>query len=156
MRLEGSAGQHLELHLAAYQFMGTPQEGDGFDWDANWLVIEGEAKDGSRSWAFRDPCLLTFEARELAAWLAAVAGGQTGIEAIDFTEPNLEFRRMSLPGEQPVVRVTFRLESRSPWAPDPYEDDQWDACWLEFETSAANLRVAAEELLSELERFPER
>jgi hypothetical protein len=63
---------------------------------------------------------------------------------------------MSSPNDEPVIRVTFRLESRAPWCPDPYEDDHWDDCWLEFDVSAAALRVAAGALRSDLEKFHER
>jgi hypothetical protein len=89
------------------------------------------------------------------AWLEAVADDRPEDEAIDFMEPNLEFRRISPPGAQPVVRVIFRLESAPPWAPDVAEED-WDNAYVDFDTSPDALRVAADELRTELDRFPER
>ena len=156
MRLTGTDGRSLDLSIIGYQFAGLTGEPGGFDHDANWLVVEGRANDGTRTWKFRDPCLLTVEARELVAWLEAVAERWRELEATDFLEPNLEFRRVSAPTEPPIVRVTFRLESRPPWAADAYEEDDWDRTWLEFATSAEVLRTAASELRAELERFPQR
>jgi hypothetical protein len=155
MRIDGGAAQYLELHLVGYEFQHAARQSDGFDWDANWLVVAGQASDGERAWSFRDPCLLTTDARRLVAWLELVADGSPQDDALDFLEPNLEFRRVSSPGDQPVVRVIFRLESAPPWAPDVAEED-WDNAYLDFETSPDALRAAANELRAELERYPER
>jgi hypothetical protein len=155
MRLAGPGGSYLELHVVGYQFPGrTPHPGD-FDWDANWLIVDGRASDGERSWNFRDPCLLTIEGQELVVWLDAVAADRPGLDATNFTEPNLEFRRMSAPSEPPVVRVTLRLEARPPWATGVAEED-WDSTWLEFGAQHDDLRAAAAELRSELARYPRR
>lgn len=155
MRLLGAGGRSLELSIKGYEFGGMTAEPGDFDFDANWLVVQGLANDGARPWSFRDPSLLTTDVRRLVAWLEAVADDRPEDEAIDFMEPNLEFRRVSPPGAQPVVRVIFRLESRPPWAPDVAEED-WDNAYLDFDTSPDALRVAANELRTELDRYPER
>jgi hypothetical protein len=63
------------LHPAGYQFEVTPATADEEEWDANWLMICGNVRTAdSRRWAFLDPCLTTWEARSLSAWLRAVAG----------------------------------------------------------------------------------
>lgn len=103
MRLDGAEDRSLELTVAGYQFpdIGTPGSAtgqDGFHYDANWLVIAGHVNDGQHSWTFRDPCLLTTEALELARWLDAAADVSTDLEAADFIEPNLDFRRVSTLG----------------------------------------------------------
>jgi hypothetical protein len=155
MRLDGRRGRALELTIDGYQFPGTSANGGGFDFDANWLIVRGRVNDGAREWTFRDPCLLTHEARELAAWLEAVATDWRDLDAIDFTEPNLEFRRTSAPGDAPVVRVTLRLEALPPWAEDVSEDD-WDKHFIDLELSREALAIAASNLKDELERYPQR
>jgi hypothetical protein len=155
MRLESSTGGSLRMSVVGYQFPDLPGSRGLFDHDANWLVALGEASDGERAWAFRDPCLLTTEARNLVDWLHAVANDRPADDAIDFTEPNLEFRLTSPPGAQPVIRVTFRLESRPPWNPNITEED-WDSAYLDFDMAPDAVRAAADELRSELEQYPER
>jgi hypothetical protein len=155
MRLDGRAGRALELTIDGYQFPGMAAEPDGFDFDANWLIIRGRVSDGAREWTFRDPCLLTDEARELAAWLEAVATDWRDLDATDFIEPNLEFRRVSAPGDAPVIRVTLRLEARPPWTGDVSEDD-WDKHFIELELSREALAAAASDLRDELKRYPKR
>ena len=154
MQLEGSGGASLRLSIVGYQFPGLPGSRLLFDHDANWLVVAGQASDGHRAWTFRDPCLLTTDARRLVAWLEAVADGSAD-ESIDFMEPNLELRWISPPGVRPVVRVIFRLESRPPWASDITEED-WGGAYLDIDVSPDALRQAANDLGSELERYPER
>jgi hypothetical protein len=155
MRLDGGGGRVLELTLDGYQFPEMTSEPGGVDFDANWLMVRGRVSDGAREWTFRDPCLLTDEARELSAWLEAVSTDWRDLGATDFTEPNLEFRRMSAPGDPPVVRVTLRLEARPPWAGEVSEDD-WDKHFIELELSREALAAAATDLKDELKRYPKR
>lgn len=103
---EGSAGW-LRLGIDAYQF---PENVDDA-WDSNWLVVRGEAALGSQRWSFRDPCLTTFELARLADWLDQAVAGNAN-EFCGFTEPNLEFRRLS----DTKLRIGFSLEAQPPWA----------------------------------------
>jgi hypothetical protein len=166
VRLETGGGSSLRLSIVGYQFPHAPSRllsavgvlssaDTDFDFDANWLVVQGEVSDGHRAWTFRDACLLTVEVRDLAAWLDAVAEGRPNLEDLDFLEPNLAFsRRSTIPG-RPAVRVTFRLEARPPWMTSPVEDeDDWDGAWVEFETSPDHLRTAATDLRAALSRYP--
>jgi hypothetical protein len=155
MHLEGDGGRLLDLSIVGYQFPSKSSGTLGFDHDANWLVVNGRVSDGTRSWSFQDPCLLTTEARELVAWLEAVADGWLELDTIDFTEPNLEFARVSAPADPPVIHVTFRLEAWPPWWNHVTEDD-WDGVWLEFDSSREALAAAANDLKNEVHRYPER
>jgi hypothetical protein len=76
VRLLSLDGTSIDLRPIRYQFGANPQALPGTDWDANWLIIQGEVHtaDGA-SWTFIDPCLTTWEAREFGAWLRGVAGG---------------------------------------------------------------------------------
>ncbi len=155
MHLEGDGGRSFDLSVVGYQFAGGAPEPGEFDFDANWLVVHGQANDGDREWQFRSPCMLTTEARQLTAWLEAVASGWRDLDPTDFIEPILEFRRVSAPEDPPTVRVTFRLEARPPWA-DELIDDDWDGIWLEFDVSPETLATAASDLRNELRQYPER
>jgi hypothetical protein len=75
VRLASIDGSFLDLRIVGYQFPGTVGDGSGRGWDANWLVIRGEVNDGGRISAFQDPCLTTWEARQVAEWLRGVATG---------------------------------------------------------------------------------
>jgi hypothetical protein len=155
MRLEGTGGCTLGLQIEGYEFPDLPGSRLLFDHDANWLMVSGRASDGARAWSFRDACLLTTDVRRLAGWLAAVADGVAADEAIDFMEPNLEFRRVTPPGARPVVRVVFRLEARPPWVPNTTADDG-DGAHVDFAMLPDALRAAADDLSSQLTLYPER
>jgi hypothetical protein len=91
MRLRSTDGASVELHITGHEFpdhrvpvvevaINWLQAGPTAsqlpnadaedllrDWDANWLQVSGSITlaDG-RIWAFEDPCLATWQARELA------------------------------------------------------------------------------------------
>lgn len=155
MRLDGANGS-LELSIVGYQFPSAVPEVEGFEHDANWLVIAGEVTDRDRNWQFRGPCLLTAEADELASWLEGMAEGRSFVDALDFTEPNLTFRRVSLPDRDHGVRVVFELEARPPWHRFTGDEGDWGTVWLEIPTTQDALRSAARSLREELLLFPAR
>jgi hypothetical protein len=109
---EGPKGS-LRLSVECYQF---PENADDW-WDSNWLIITGDAVIDGKPWFFRDPCLTTFEIERLADWLDQVAAGQAERSFCGFTEPNLDFERLS----NEAIRVAFSLESLPPWG-DPGGD----------------------------------
>lgn len=98
----------VELWPVGYEFGAT---GPGGDWDANWLVIHGSVRTSTgEEWAFEDPCLTTWEADELGAWLRAAADGDAPEGLLTFTEPNLGFSIAR--NEEPLIlRVHLSLES---------------------------------------------
>lgn len=104
---EGSRGS-LRIGVERYQF---PEITDDY-WDSNWLIITGDAVLDDKSWSFRDPCLTTFEMERLADWLDQVSSGQCEKAFCGFTEPNLDFERVSAT----AVRVAFSLEALPPWS----------------------------------------
>lgn len=154
MRLDGAGGQFLELSIVGYEFSSMNPAPFGFDHDANWLMIEGRAAEGDRGWTFRAPCLLTTELRELAAWFEAVADEWPDLEEIDFTEPNIAFKRMTTPPDPPVIQVTFSLEARPPWLSSRPVD--YEPFTLNFPTTIELTRQVARDLQADLQQFPER
>jgi hypothetical protein len=122
VRLTSGDGTVVILHPLQYQFGPSSEPRD---WDANWLVISGhvELPDG-RSWSFTDPCLTTWEARELGLWLRRVLSGDVQPAAINgeedenlliFTEPNVAFSLASRGDGSATIRVHFSVESSPPW-----------------------------------------
>jgi hypothetical protein len=104
---EGPTGS-LRIGVERYQF---PEITDD-DWDSNWLIITGDAVVDDKSWSFRDPCLTTFEVERLANWLDEVSDGRAEKPFCGFTEPNLDFERVS----DATVRIAFSLEALPPWS----------------------------------------
>lgn len=165
MRLTSSDGASLELRPTRYQFAADPEEPG--DWDGNWLEVHGLVRTAAGgSWEFDDPCLTTWEARQLLEWLRAAAAGRVPVSeaptedpegVLAFTEPNLAFSVAARDDESLVVRVHLALESVG-GRPGADEDA---AC--ELDASIVPLRVGSEELLAaaraweaDLEPFPER
>jgi hypothetical protein len=165
VRLSGRDGAAVELRPTGYEFpRPTGQPGD---WDANWLVVHGEVRTAAgEAWAFDHPCLTTWEARELARWLRAVAAGDvSATEAptedsagmLVFTEPNLGFSVASSGAEDVVVRAHLSLEAVV-GRPGADLDASYDlyAFSLPLRVGRAHLVAAAQEWEQGLARFPER
>lgn len=138
---EGTTGS-LRIGVERYQFPDIVDD----EWDSNWLIVSGEADLDGRSWSFREPCLTTFEVEHLADWLDRVVAGQAAQPICGFTEPNLEFERISAE----AVRITFWLEALPHWAkPDSDLGD------IGFEVPISDaLSTTATCLRSILSRFP--
>lgn len=150
----------VEIRPLRYQFplVGTNS------YDDNWLVIGGAVSTAEGSWSFADPCLLTGEAREVAAWLRAVAAGRVAVTGLDaegelspdtwFNEPLLAFSLADRSEGGVVIRVHLSLEAAHPWqqgddGADIYQcvvgvqldtaallhaTDQWDLALASFPT----------------------
>ncbi len=114
----------VELHPLRYQFPATP----GDPYDDNWLVIGGKVTTPEGDWSFADPCLLTDEAREVGAWLRAVAAETVPVTGRDpegglspdtwFVEPVLAFSladRSDRSEGGAVIRVHLSSEAAPPW-----------------------------------------
>lgn len=117
MRLESTDGGAVELSIKSYQFGSSNEHRD---WDANWLVVAGAValSDGA-TWSFEDPCLTTWEARELLDWLRQVHAGHVQPSIWDsdeerllvFTEPNIAFSLAARSEDSVTVRAHLSLES---------------------------------------------
>lgn len=164
MRLGALGGARVEFRIVGYQYPDNAGGGSSRDWDANWLLVAGDAvTDDGRSCSFRDPCLTTWEARRLGEWLRAVADGSVSPRPFDgskverllvFTEPNVAFSLEARSGEDVVIRVHLSLESRPPWfgpgAPDIFD------YFLSVPTNVATLSRAVDDWDRQLEQVPER
>lgn len=153
MKLLGANGDSLELEIRGYQFEDTDSLVDD-TYDPNWLRVVVRASSAGRSWQSTAPCLLTWEAGELADWMDAVASGKPADSLLEFLEPNLSFEYRPAEGGQAIIRVAFEQESRPPWCPvagPPHRD-----CWIALEADAEELRRWSHDLRNQLIKFPRR
>ncbi len=140
MQLNSSDGASVELRIPGYEFPDYPAPApdralsglkgpgntpvpDVRTWDANWLQVAGNVTlaDG-RTWAFEDPCLTTWEARELGEWLREVSAGTErpfrGIREpqgwLVFTNPNLGLTLQERTVGHVWMRIEFTGETKPP------------------------------------------
>lgn len=145
-----------------YQFATV--RGDAYD--DNWLVIGGTVTTPEGSWSFADPCLLTDEARQVAAWLRAVAAGTVTVTAPDadgelspdtwFIEPLLAFSLADRSKDgAAVIRIHLSLEAAPPWQQGDDEADIYQyVVGVRMDTAA--LLHAADQWDLALTSFPPR
>jgi len=177
MRLNSADGASVELRIVGYQFPdydaqvpdrglpklkgpGTIAVVGGDKWDPNWLQVAGNIALADRStWAFEDPCLTTWEARELGEWLRAVAAGTEqpfhGIHEprgwLWFTEPNLGLTLEERTAGRVRMRIDFSAEAQPPWTQcGP------GGCLVSLDVSAREVAEAAESWMQNLAEFPAR
>ncbi|MGP3632475.1 WapI family immunity protein [Streptomyces sp. 24-1644] len=151
----------VELRPLRYQFPAV--RGDSYD--DNWLVVGGAVTTTAGSWTFTDPCLLTDEARQVAAWLRAVAAGTVAATVPDdadglspdtwFVEPVLAFSVAAPTEDGAVLRVHLSMEAAPPWqqadgGPDIYQ------YVVEVRLDTAAVLTAADQWELALSHFPPR
>ncbi|WP_326647466.1 WapI family immunity protein [Streptomyces sp. NBC_01750] len=151
----------VDLRPLRYQF-ATAQ---GNRYDDNWLIIGGTVSTAEGSWSFTDPSLLAHEARQVAAWLRAVAPGTVSVTHPDdegylspdtwFNEPVLAFSLADRSEAGAVVRLHLSLEATPPWQQG---DDRADIYqyFVEVRTDTAALLHAADQWDLALASFPTR
>ena len=152
MLLQSEDGSALSLDLVGYEFPTLQGAGDHFDFDANWLVVAGRVTAPRQTWSFREPSLLTTEARELLVWLRAIAGGQSrtdleDLEDLEFLEPNLSFALTDVADGLVRIRVGLTAEC----SPPPQKSVQ-----LDLTMPSRAVEVAADRCEAEISAYPER
>jgi hypothetical protein len=143
-------GPQIELTVLGYQFPHGVS-----DWhDLNWLNILVRVQTVGAHWkGGPDPCLLTTEARELAGWLRAVADG-SAVSPLEFIEPELSFA-VARPSDDRGVPLAVTLKHA-------FIKDQMlfsvqvTELPLVLYVVPEDLAAAAEDLESDLRRFPVR
>jgi hypothetical protein len=170
MRLTSPTGDVLGLTIAGYQFPDEHSREAARErankagisggslaprnpHDDNWLMIRGRVEAPLGSWDFLEPCLETWEVRELVGWLRAASRGEAR-GTLGFLEPVIEFESATPTsgGSAMKVVVNFRLEGRPPWVAHGTDD----GAPVDFLFSLADLDEAASELERELAQYPER
>ena len=151
MLLAGREGNELELAIVGYQF--PDEEHD--PWDSNWLLVALRVVSPQGSWEVVDPCLTTWEAKRLVAWLVNAAARDPSAAQASFTEPNLTVTARSKV-RSPLrvqVKACFQLELRPPWAKTVSAGG--DLC-VDLDVERGELARAAASLLGDLVRYPQR
>ncbi|MDP9886081.1 hypothetical protein J2W21_003606 [Sinomonas atrocyanea] len=161
MKFVSRDGAIFELAVDSYQFPAREGAVFGRDADSNWLNVRGNLSlpDG-RSSNFRDPCLTTWDARELADWLRSVSCGHApSLSSNDgpglvFDEPCLAFDAEQLEGDTAVLRVYLSLEAEPAFvvegAHGMFEN------YVQLTMSLAELGRAAAEWDAEIKAYPVR
>jgi hypothetical protein len=145
-------GPTIELSIVGYEF---PDGGTGWhDW--NWLNVEVHVRSGPAAWSGGpDACLLTTEARELAAWLRAVASGAEREPGVDFLEPELAFavvRRLASGEVEVRITLGYLLIREQNLVPG----EKLEELPIVVRVSPASLHTAAADLEASLRHWPER
>jgi hypothetical protein len=158
--IEGQEGTRVELDLGGYEFPEMQARGPHFDHDANWLRVRGKIFDGTQSWSFDDPCLMTDEAASLAHWLRGVVSGVVepdvwmGKTSAWFTEPNVSARLDARTDETVAIVWYFSQESAPPGALDDIRYGEGHA--VETTVLRLSLTAAIDDWEAQLRRFPVR
>jgi hypothetical protein len=152
MLLRGREGNELELAVVGYQFPDEERD----PWDSNWLLISVRVLTPQGSWSVVDPCLTTWEAKRLVAWLVHAAARDPAAVPMTFTEPNLTVTARSRTSRPPLrvhVRACFALELRPPWLHNVAGSD--NLC-IDLDVERSDLARAAASLLADLMAYPQR
>jgi len=166
VRLASSTGAVVDLRPTGYQYAeagwarpegAEPAAGPPDDWDANWLMIRGDAStaDG-RCWSFTDPCMTTWEAEELWAWLEMASQNAAGRDEVVFLEPNVSFFIDGRDGDRVRMQVRFSHESLPDWLPRDAAGWQAQEYLVALEVTTADLAAAARDWDRERRAFPAR
>lgn len=161
MRLGSADGAIVSLRPLGYQFPERSESTvDGFDWDANWLIVAAEIRtaDG-REWSFTSPCLTTAEADALGDWLDALSANRTTIGELANLEPVLSFQPDDHTDDhahdrsdgQCRFRLRLALEALPPWS-----RDRFGSLDVPLTLSPADLTAAAQSWRADCAAFPAR
>ena len=120
------------------------------DWDGNWLNIFLKVESKVGNWQTVDPSLTTWEIQELIKWFNDLANNtKPKWTDMEFTEPNLSlYLKNDFNDLNKQIRIKFDLESRPKSAT---EDKEY---FLDFEADSLELKRLADDLTSELKRYP--
>jgi len=150
MQLKGPAGDAFSLKVAGYQF---PEITDDV-YDSNWLLVDVTVTVRGRTRQARQPCLDTYELAELIDWTEALAAGEETEPELYFCEPNLRFDLQERAGDRVRLRVFFDMENQPKKALASASSTP-HLC-ANLECTLEELRAWAEDLRTQLSRFPPR
>jgi hypothetical protein len=149
VRLKGREGNEVELRPVAYQHPDNRTD----PWESNQLLVDVRVATPRGTWEVVDPCLTTWEAKNLATWLlrATAVGTSQGSSVFDAPNVTMTASRSGVDGWF-RVQVVLELEERPPWAPDV----EGAPLKVELNVDTAQLLGAAKDLLSDLSDYPQR
>ena len=111
LKLNNKMKVGFELNIIGYEFENI--DDDMINYDKNWLLIEMNIQKSNNRLTKIDPCLLTFEIKEIIEWFENIKENpQEGI--IQFLEPNLSFRVFKNDNQwyiEPILQAEFDIKS---------------------------------------------
>lgn len=131
--LTGPDGRALTVRVE-----GFVDEGGDNDYDANWLTVAIDARDGEVAWEASGRALLSWELHELAAWARARATGEPASPVFSGLTGLLQFE--ADPDGGAAIVAVFTEDLAPPGA------DRHDGGTIAFEPDAARLTSFADGL----------
>ena len=146
MIIKGLDKQTIEIKITNYQYPASLNR----DWDGNWLNIYLKVESKVGNWQTVDPSLTTWEIQELIDWFNDLAKNtKPKWTDMEFTEPNLSlYLQNDFNDINKLIRIKFDLESRPKSAT---EDKEY---YVDFEANNSELKRLANDLTSELKKYP--
>jgi hypothetical protein len=148
----------VRLTPIRYEF---PDASPSSDWDADWVVIDGEVVSAGGKWRFQDSALSARESPGLRAWLTQVLEATVPVTEPDdnpsltFVEPSLAFSVASYQDQGVKLRVHLSHLAAPPWHDFDQKLNTW-AFFVELDLDRSELERAAQEWSNEADAFPRR
>lgn len=148
MVLHSRTGHEIRFDVLGYELPHIIDD----KWDSNWLVIRINVATPEAQWERTDPGMLTWEVKEMSDWFRALSENTSPENALYFTLENNLF--IELQNDCTAENKRIRMLFDGWFHPHPQPDNV--PIPIEFEADNAELKRISEDLLKELERFPER
>lgn len=141
-----SGSKSLTFDIYDYQYEKQKSKEKGYDYDANWLIVEITYADENGPKQYRDPCLLTYELKELIDGASEIVSGKETLYISDFMEPYLKIAIAKTEDN-----IVFGME---------FVYDTTGGIWKCHKLSEVLSKESAQKIIEELKalfnRFPER
>lgn len=137
----------LSIRVLDYEFPECTGAGEEYDYDANWLVLEGVYRDGKSERSFQNSCLLTTELQQLAAGLKLLLSGVQDVYQSEFTEPYFEVTAELIGIDQYLLYAGFAML---------VSEEKWQSFGTECFLSGEGLKALIAEIEAESRAWPEK
>ena len=137
----------LTVKVLGYEFPDRTGGGEEYDYDANWLVLEGVYNDGKLERSFINSCLLTCELQALAAGLKLLTSGVQDVYQSEFNDPYFEVTAELVGINQYLLYASFSML---------VAEDRWQNFGTECFMTGEELKALIADIESELRAFPEK
>ena len=104
---------YFKLDIDGYEFPNADEY-----YDSNWLIVSVRCSYNDDQWEARDSCLLTFELKNIKAWLNAIILGAHE-EYLTFMESELAFKYKA-DSEILSIALNYNLHIRESKHETPY------------------------------------
>lgn len=135
----------FELLITGYEYPNTSFE----SYDSNWLIIQLSVSTTQGAWKVSDPCLLTYEVKQLANWFDKLNKGYFEETEYSFMERVIAFSVLEI-NQIKFLHICFYQEALPPWA---MGQDEYS---INIKLSELDLKSSSEYLQKQLEIYPQR